>query len=178
MATFQYFAYGSNMLTERLRARCRSARPIGVGVASGYVVEFQKRGTDDSAKATLLARSESYAYGVVFEIPEAERKYLDLAEGAGYSAVTDLAVKVLSADREGARDDRSATTYVVEPSWRTTNLHPYHWYKALVVNGAVEHGLPIEQTNLLRAIPSIADPWSDRPGLLAAKAALGASGVE
>ncbi len=165
------------MLTERLRARCQSARPIGVGVASGFAVEFQKRGTDGSAKATLVARIDSQAHGVVFEIPESERRHLDFAEGAGYTAVTDLAVSLLSADLEDARANRSTTTYVVASSWQTTNLQPFHWYKALVVHGAVEHGLPIEYISLLRAVPSVADPWPDRPGLLAARAALGTSGV-
>ena len=140
-------------------------------------MEFQKRGTDYSAKATLLAKSGQKAYGVVFEIPESERRHLDFAEGAGYAPVTDLAIRLLSGDLEDARTGRSTTTYVVSSSWHTTNLHPYHWYKALVVHGAAEHGLPVEHINLLRAVPSIADPWEDRPGLLAAQTALGTSDV-
>lgn len=177
VSTFRYFAYGSNMLTERLRARCPGARPVGVGVAAGYAVEFQKRGTDDSAKAALLAASDHQAYGVVFEIPESQRSHLDAAEASGYRPVTDIAVSLLSADLEGSRAELSTTTYVVVAGWHATNLDPFHWYKALVVHGAVEHGLPVEHIARLRSVPSIADPWPDRPGLLAARIALGASGA-
>ena len=53
--TFLYFGYGSNMLTERLRARerCPSAKCIGIAEVTGYALEFSKPGEDGSGKATL-----------------------------------------------------------------------------------------------------------------------------
>ena len=51
--TFLYFSYGSNMLTERLRARCPSANCIGIATATGYALEFSKSSVDGSGKATL-----------------------------------------------------------------------------------------------------------------------------
>jgi gamma-glutamylcyclotransferase len=166
------------MLTGRLRARCPGARSIGVAVASGHAVEFAKRGTDDSAKATLVSRAESQAYGVVFEVPEPERRNLDWAEGAGYTAVTDFPVSLTSVGTSDNQVDVTTTTYVVASSWQTSILRPYHWYKALVVRGAVEHDLPVEHIDWLRAVPSIADPWSERPGFLAAQTALRTSIVD
>jgi hypothetical protein len=53
MGDFVYFAYGSNMLTARLRERCPSARPLGLAAAPGYGVAFNKQGMDGSGKATL-----------------------------------------------------------------------------------------------------------------------------
>lgn len=53
----KYFAYGSNMLTERLRARCPSAHPIGTGIAMGFRLNFSKRGEDGSGKAMLTKQS-------------------------------------------------------------------------------------------------------------------------
>lgn len=45
-----YFAYGSNMLTERLIARTPSARPVGTSLLPGHRLTFHKRGRDGSGK--------------------------------------------------------------------------------------------------------------------------------
>lgn len=41
----------------------------------------------------------------------------------------------------------------MDPSQR-----PYHWYKAFVVEGAREHGLPQEYLQMLESAPSVPDP--------------------
>ena len=75
--SFLFFAYGSNMLTERLRERCPDARPLGAAIARGYVLSFSKRSKDGSSKATLLTTTDGAkqdAYGVLFEIPLGQRR--------------------------------------------------------------------------------------------------------
>jgi gamma-glutamylcyclotransferase len=55
---------------------------------------------------------------------------------------------------------RNAITYVAtakEPA-----LRPYHWYKALVVAGAVEQGLPAAYVEWLRTCTSQPDPNATR----------------
>ena len=54
--TFKYFAYGSNMLKERLcaRDRCPSAMPVDVGSIRGYTLQFWKISKDGSGKATIV----------------------------------------------------------------------------------------------------------------------------
>ncbi len=37
-------------------------------------------------------------------------------------------------------------------------MRPYHWYKALVVAGAVEHNLPKNYVEWLRVFESTEDP--------------------
>lgn len=37
-------------------------------------------------------------------------------------------------------------------------LRPYHWYKAITVAGAVEHGLPNNYVEWLKAFESVEDP--------------------
>lgn len=54
MDTFLYFAYGSNMLTSRLLARCRSAKTVGLATCLGHRLTFEKRSIDGSGKATML----------------------------------------------------------------------------------------------------------------------------
>src|SRR5262245_23395834 len=99
--TFKYFAYGSNMLTERLcaRGRCPSATLLDVGSIRGYTLQFSKKSKDSSGKATIV-RSEAQAtvMGVVFEIDEAEKRDLDRAEGvgSGYDVLEAVAVRLMS----------------------------------------------------------------------------------
>src|SRR5258708_12496941 len=54
--TVRYFAYGSNMLTDRLRERVPSATAIGVGRLAGHQLRWDKRtGRDGSGKCDAQA---------------------------------------------------------------------------------------------------------------------------
>jgi hypothetical protein len=148
-----YFAYGSNMLSKRLRApeRAPSAVFVGIGFVCGYRLTFDKVSSDGSGKCDIEAKdnSEYKVYGVLFEIIGSEKTQLDRAEGLG----------------EGYREERievitlsgpcDAFTYVAakkEPA-----LLPYHWYKALVIAGATEHNLPQPYIEWLRTLDSKPD---------------------
>ncbi|MCO5073035.1 MAG: gamma-glutamylcyclotransferase [Rhizobiaceae bacterium] len=141
MGTFTYFAYGSNMLTERLTApkRCPSARPIGKARAPKRKLVFEKRSTDGSGKATLIVDSTLDQHGVLFEIDDREMGELDSAEGQGkgYDRIDDF--EVVCPD---GRIVRAITYLATDPE---EGLAPYDWYLALVVAGARQHGLPDEQ---------------------------------
>ena len=67
MTKFLCYAYGSNMLTERLKARCTSALPVGIAFRRGFAIAFSTRSVDGSGKATLLPQSDpaSLAWGVL-----------------------------------------------------------------------------------------------------------------
>ena len=131
--TFNYFAYGSNMLTARLHDRCPSARLIGKAKVGGYVIEFNKPGRDDSGKATLNRKTDGLSTGVVFEIEEEDLCRLDQAEGSGYRRDDNFVVHLA--------DGREVLTSCYLARKTETGLRPYDWYLALVVAGAREHGL-------------------------------------
>jgi gamma-glutamylcyclotransferase len=149
-----YFAYGSNMLTRRLNAAERgpSARAIAVGLLLGRQLRFHKVGLDASGKCDIAPSdvAADCVYGVVFEISRAEKLALDRLEcaGGGYRSIS-VSVQV-------ERDAVTAETYVAQRI--SPELKPFHWYKALVVAGAVEHDLPADYVDRLRAITSIEDP--------------------
>lgn len=136
--TFRYFAYGSNMLTERLKARCCGAGPMGRAFADGWALEFNKPSRDGSGKATLSMKAGCRTLGVLFEIPVGERGDLDDAEGAGpgggYKRCDAFPVRL--ADGDGTV---TASTYLAKKT--DGSLDPYDWYLALVIAGAREHGL-------------------------------------
>ena len=81
--TFLYFAFGSNMLSNRLIARCPSAKLVGKAFVQDHALEFTKKSVDGSGKATLIERTGVITPGVLFEIETAERDALGMRLVAG-----------------------------------------------------------------------------------------------
>jgi len=135
----EYFAYGSNMATARLRERMPSAKPLGIATLSGHELRFHKRSKDGSGKCNAFATDgdESAVVGVLFSFDPAERRKLDAAEGAGkgYDATT-----VTVVNDKGRR--RKVLTYIASNETIDESLKPYSWYKDHVLAGGREHGLP------------------------------------
>ncbi|WP_420410580.1 gamma-glutamylcyclotransferase family protein [Hoeflea sp.] len=146
MDSFLYFAYGSNMLTERLVARCKSAKPIGSAYVADHGLEFSKKSKDTSGKATLVPRPGNIQYGVLFEISREDQNKLDSEEGvgAGYERIEDFAIVKTVGDVK-----MSVTTYLAEEP--QDGLKPFDWYLALVLAGAMQHNLPTSQILEIRS---------------------------
>lgn len=155
-ATLVTFAYGSNMLSGRIRKRCPSAIALGVAELHGHELRWHKRSRDGSGKCNLAQTADTTAvvYGVLYEIAVGEGQALDRAEGLGngYEAKNgEVAFK-------GA--PRVASIYHatdIDPS-----LKPYTWYKAFVVAGAKEHSLPEKYIERLLAMDTMEDPDRER----------------
>jgi hypothetical protein len=150
------FAYGSNMLSRRLRERVPSARPLGPGVLLGYELRWHKVGKDGSGKCDVVQSKEPDArvLGVLYEIPASEKPKLDDAVGLGYGYDEKL-VQVGTASGPVSAVIYYATK--VDPA-----IVPYTWYKALVVAGAKEHSLSPAYISLLEATEAKADPDAGR----------------
>ena len=155
---FLYFAYGSNMLTRRLRAtnRTPSARVEGTGFLKGYRLTFDKVSNDKSGRrsgkcdAEATGNQSDYVYGVLFSIDRIEERALDGAEGLGRGYRKDT-INVMTTDGK-----RTALAYIATE--KDTSLRPYDWYKELVIAGAIEHRLPLSYVEGLRAVESQLDP--------------------
>jgi gamma-glutamylcyclotransferase len=50
----------------------------------------------------------------------------------------------------------TAVTYLATD--KDASLRPYHWYKALVIAGAREHGLPPSYRSRLELVITVSDP--------------------
>lgn len=152
--TFLYFAYGSNMLTEWLRDRCPSAKPIGIAVAANHKLVFGKRSVDKSGKATLVPADGINTPGIMYEIAEGERQLLDAAEGfkndkpddpARYGRNDDFHIQLANGDGSIA-----VTTYLANQS--ESGLKPYDWYLALLIAGARQHAFDQEYVDTLMKV--------------------------
>ena len=153
---FLYFAYGSNMLTRRLTARTPSAAAVGTGFVEGYRLSFDKVSSDGSGKCDIEPTNNTAdrVYGVIFRIAAAEAGALDDAEGLG-RGYRKGEVQVVTSDGTSPAVAYFATEK--DPARR-----PYHWYKAFVVEGAIEHALPQAYIDGLRAVASQPDPNASR----------------
>jgi hypothetical protein len=154
-----YFAYGSNMLSGRLRKRGIDTVTLGNGILTGRTLRFHKRSLRDSSGKADAARTDnpdSLVNGVVFKIPEIQLPILDKFEGAtgtnaGYSR-KEVAVRMVDGS------EFEAWTYLANPHAIDPALKPYIWYHDLIRYGAEEHGLPEEYRKFLDSIPAVTDP--------------------
>lgn len=147
-----YFAYGSNMSVPRLTARIGSARKLGVARLAHHALRFHKSGRDGSAKCDIHETGDPLdeVYGVVFEVSEADSLLLDEYEGRGNG----YEVKTVSVSLAGDGEVQAFTYFATDVD---AGLRPYHWYKAHVLNGAVEHDLPQAYTEAIHAVEAVDD---------------------
>jgi hypothetical protein len=152
-----YFAYGSNMLTERLRDRVPSAEPVTTVHLPGYDLRFHKRSRDGSAKGNVIEDDESTSvHGVLFSVATDDLSALDQAENRGYG---------YERCRVHPRTDGEsveAFTYIAQPAYVDDAHRPYGWYKAVVAAGTIQHDLPPFYRTRIKAIRSYPDPNEDR----------------
>ena len=142
-----YFAYGSNMLTTRLRERIQSATFFDCGFLRGKRVLFNKRSRDDSGKANLEDSPDAVTWGVIYEIDDGDMDTLDRIEG-GYDRCL---VQICRPDGDAVE----AVTYVSNNL--TDDPTAYDWYKQYLLSGAREHNLPQDYIAELEQLPSRPD---------------------
>lgn len=151
MPSTLYFAYGSNLLRERLLARCPGMTPAGLATLPGHRLTFDKVSKDGSGKCAFEAvdEGEDEVLGALWNVPVAELCELDRVEGGGYGYER-CQVPVRQADREC-----EALTY--RATSRRAGLQPYDWYLALVLAGGNQQGMPKAYIDRLREKPFLRD---------------------
>ena len=171
MHTRLYFAYGSNLLSTRLTARCPSARVVGVAVTEGWTVSFTKPGGDGSGKAGLVQHQDAVHPGVVYELAATEMPVLDRIEGVGhgYARHDDFQVTMLD-------DGKPVSTATYVPQRHDHALMPFDWYLALCIAGATENRFDRRVLAAFKSTPFKPDVEHHRPARLAGVEALQAAG--
>ncbi len=146
----RYFAYGSNMLPSRLRERVPSARPLGPASLRGYRLTFDKPGQDDSGKCSIAftGSDADRLWGVLYTLRASEKPLLDAAEGPAYEC-REMTVRL---------QRLQVTAFLYEAIAPLPDQWPWHWYRGLVLAGALSQGLPRSSVSPLRAQVSAADP--------------------
>jgi len=151
-----YFAYGSNMQSATLRGR-RLIEPSAwrVGRLAGYGLRFDiPIGPGERGVANLSIDPGTSVWGVLFLMSREQHAHLDRTEGVGNGLYSRLRVDV-----EAGTDLVVAETLISE--LRDPSRRPSHRYRSLLIEGAREHGLPVDY---LRALEGWPLAWDERDG--------------
>jgi hypothetical protein len=149
-----YFAYGSNMQGETLRGRrgIRFLRAVPVR-APGWRVVFDKPPliSVGEAFANIVPDPGALALGVAFEVNPDDLAHIEFSEGVaiGNYRRVELAVETLA-----PCVDAPSMAFALASDRRDASLRPSTRYMALVIAGALEHGLPAAYVEALRAVPA------------------------
>ena len=90
--------------------------------------------------------STDAVWGVLYRIDCAEKADLDRIEGLGVGYDEHEVVVATEAGEIAAR------TYRARPNAVNATLRPRQWYKALVLDGAREHGLPASYVAMIEEV--------------------------
>lgn len=125
---------------------------MATAYVEGYRLTFDKVSRDGSGKCAIepTGNVADHVWGVLFRVATAEAADLDDAEGLGHGY------------RKGEVEAVAATERTQAVAYFATQkqlaLCPYDWYKAFVMQGAIEHRLPADYIEGLRSVISQPDP--------------------
>lgn len=135
----RYFAYGSNMSSEELRAHCPNAAFVSIAQLADYRLDFTRYAERrKGGVADVVPSPGDDVWGVLYDIPERDLPALDRKEGVARGAYRREDVDPELASGERVR----AMVYVVidkEPSQA-----PGEHYLGLLLTGAREWNLPAD----------------------------------
>ncbi|OAA53435.1 AIG2 family protein [Cordyceps fumosorosea ARSEF 2679] len=118
-----YFAYGSNLSTAQMRARCPSSTPVGLAVLPGWRWSINARGYANALPPTHpcfpLAPPTTPAegvHGLVYLLPPRDEASLDVHEGVRSGAYGKVRCKVrwVRDGEAGEGEEVEALVYVDE----------------------------------------------------------------
>ncbi|XP_004626576.2 gamma-glutamylcyclotransferase [Octodon degus] len=147
---FLYFAYGSNLLTKRIRYRNPSATFCCVARLQDFKLDFGNFQGKTSQRwhgsiATIFQSPGDEVWGVVWKVHKSNLNSLDEQEGVESGVYVVIEVKVST--QEGKQ--------LTCRSYLMTNYEsapPSPQYKKVICLGAKENGLPLEYQEKLKAI--------------------------
>jgi hypothetical protein len=151
VSSLWYFAYGSNMQSATLRGRRSIAfRQALAARAPGWRLVFDKPPLVPIGHsfANVVPDLSAEVLGVAYEIGEEDLAHIDLTEGVligNYERVA-IAVHPLAGDRE------PLSAFTLTSDRRDPTLRPSLRYLELLVEGAIEHGLPQDYDTFLRGV--------------------------
>ena len=146
----KYFAYGSNLIFERITERLGKVKFLGAASIENWCLRFNKLGADGSGKCNIIESQGEFVHGILYKISPRQKEKLDEFE-RGYKTIC-LQIPLLgncfSYTAIEIADDR---------------VHaPYDWYRELVLLGATRCGFPPSYIAMLEKQKSTKDPDNTR----------------
>jgi len=146
--TFLYFAYGSNLLTERIHINNPSAIFKDIARVDGYKLDFNhfsKRW--QGAAATIIEAPGDHLWGVLWELDHEHLATLDRQEGVHRNVYKRIHIPVELPSGETVM----AVSYQLVDTKDDLRL-PSGVYKDVIIQGAREHNMPDQYIDKLQQI--------------------------
>jgi len=147
MEAVWYFGYGSNM-SRAIFCERRGMRPLATrwGWLEGYRLCFNLPiGPGERAVANVEPQAGARTCGVLYLLDPEELDRLDRSEGVHRGVYRRIPVEVVV----GGEERVAAFTY--RSSWTLAGRKPSARYLRLLVEGARDHGLPVEYVTFLES---------------------------
>merc|ERR1719228_2719331 len=145
--TFLYFAYGSNMLTERIKINNPSARFQGLAKLKGHKLDFNHLSKKwGGAVVTIEEEHTREIWGVLWQLSKTDLPRLDKQEGVP-KLYRRKPVDVETEDGVSV----SAFTYQMSIP-PLEDRRPSTLYRQVILSGAAEHSLPAHYRQELESI--------------------------
>ena len=149
-----YFAYGSNMDWNEMRACCPSAQFVCLGKLNDYRLAFTRRSqTRGCGVADIVKNRNDVVWGVIYDIAEGDLPNLDSKEGYRVGRRSNAYEPIEVTVQADGRQDRllRARAYLVCRQ-EHPNPNPNAAYKRLLVAGARHWRLPADYVAQLEQI--------------------------
>uniref|UniRef100_A0A672PBE8 Gamma-glutamylcyclotransferase b n=1 Tax=Sinocyclocheilus grahami TaxID=75366 RepID=A0A672PBE8_SINGR len=148
-STFLYFAYGSNLLKERLQLKNPSATVYCVAKLKDYKLAFGNHKGLASQRwhggvGTIEHSPGDEVWGVVWRMNMSDLESLDRQENVKMGTYSPVEVNVAT-----SRQDLSCRTYIMNSC---VYAPPSPQYLQVIVMGAEQNGLPEDYQDKLRSI--------------------------
>ena len=148
-----YFAYGSNMQTATFRGRrgieFHRALPVR---APGWRLVLDKPPLIPIGEscANIVREAGAEVLGVAYEVSTEALETIDLTEGVPIGNYQRCAIEIVPLAEDGA----PLQAFTLVSDRHDSALQPSTRYLGLLIEGALEHGLPAAYIEFLRAIPA------------------------
>ncbi|XP_012225596.1 gamma-glutamylcyclotransferase-like isoform X2 [Linepithema humile] len=149
--TFLYFAYGSNLLTKRIRLSNSTAIMKDIG----FIKRYSKRWCGPSA--TIVETENFTVWGVIWELDNCNLTTLDCQEGVQDNLYHAMFVNVETPNGTILKcrvyQQCSNPKEYIKPIDFPMNKRPSPLYLNMILKGAEEHNLPTDYIKFLKTIP-------------------------
>ncbi|KAL1494732.1 hypothetical protein ABEB36_010280 [Hypothenemus hampei] len=155
---FLYFAYGSNLLSQRIHINNPSAERAGIGCLNDFQISFvtySKRWK--GASATIVPIKSRVVWGALWHLDHSDMEHLDRQEGVHENIYKPLQVDIFLPEGQKV----TARTYqqtaippdINDLSQLPQDCRPSVAYWKTITKGAEETGLPKDYLDFLHRIP-------------------------
>ena len=146
--TVWYFAYASNMSQAQMKSRAGHVFEVQAGTLTNYELVFNRKVRGGTATANIRPAPGKRVLGVLFKIPDAAFRNLDRFEGVPQH-YRRIEVKVSGSNGHPV----NAQVYIATKVEK--GLRPAAHYLQTILDGAVEHGLPADYVEEIKACAGV-----------------------